>query len=163
MGLDMYLIRKRKNIKEAIENYDWYPDDEIAYWRKANQIHKWFVDNIQDGNDDCGYYEVKKEDLQELVDICNRIIRETKLIDGKVLSREYYENGEHIKEYEIGKVIDNQKLCEELLPSQSGFFFGGTDYDEWYFNDIEYTKNRLEAIIQLLEWDLYDVYYGSSW
>ena len=25
-----------------------------AYWRKANQIHNWFVTNIQGGNDNCG-------------------------------------------------------------------------------------------------------------
>lgn len=26
---------------------------EIGYWRKANHIHKWFVDCVQDGEDDC--------------------------------------------------------------------------------------------------------------
>lgn len=25
---------------------------EVAYWRKANHIHNWFVQNIQDGIDD---------------------------------------------------------------------------------------------------------------
>ena len=39
MGLDMMLI---------------YEDNQIASWRKANAIHKWFVDNVQDGVDDCG-------------------------------------------------------------------------------------------------------------
>lgn len=41
-----------------------------AYWRKANQIHGWFVDNIQKGADDCGEYYVSKDKLQELLDTC---------------------------------------------------------------------------------------------
>ena len=24
----------------------------LGYWRKANHIHKWFVDHVQDGDDD---------------------------------------------------------------------------------------------------------------
>ena len=36
MGLDMMLV---------------YDGDQIASWRKANAIHKWFVDNVQDGVD----------------------------------------------------------------------------------------------------------------
>ena len=32
-----------------------------AYWRKSNQIHKWFVDNVQGGEDNCGDYYVSHE------------------------------------------------------------------------------------------------------
>jgi len=39
---------------------------EAMYWRKANAIHKWFVDNVQEGTDDCGNYSVSKEQLEEL-------------------------------------------------------------------------------------------------
>ena len=35
-----------------------------AYWRKSNQIHKWFVDNVQGGNDNCGEYYVSHEKLK---------------------------------------------------------------------------------------------------
>ena len=41
-----------------------------AYWRKANQIHKWFVDNIQGGNDNCGEYYVSQDKLIELLALC---------------------------------------------------------------------------------------------
>lgn len=167
MGLDMYLIRKKKSKrnKQVYDNLEW--ESEIAYWRKANQIHKWFVDNVQDGVDDCRDYLVKKEDIEELVAICNKILKETNLIDAKVLVRDYYhyENGEreHIKEYGQGKVVDKPEMCEELLPTQSGFFFGGTEYDEWYIDDIKYTRDRLQAILDLLDFDKWDIYYGSSW
>jgi hypothetical protein len=47
-----------------------------AYWRKANQIHAWFVENVQRGVDDCGDYYVSREKLQELLDLVNRALAE---------------------------------------------------------------------------------------
>ncbi len=38
-----------------------------AYWRKVNAVHKWFVDNVQSGEDDCGEYYVSHEQLKELL------------------------------------------------------------------------------------------------
>lgn len=90
--------------------------EEAAYWRKANQIHNWFVQNVQDGEDECNPYDVSIEQLQELVDTCK-------------------------------KVLANPELAQELLPTQSGFFFGGTDYDEWYVQDLENTVKQLEPLI----------------
>ena len=47
---------------------------QLMYWRKANAIHKWFVDNVQKGTDDCGTYEVSTDKLKELLDIINEIL-----------------------------------------------------------------------------------------
>ena len=38
----------------------------VMYWRKANAIHNWFVENIQDGVDNCGEYAVPRTSLEEL-------------------------------------------------------------------------------------------------
>lgn len=46
----------------------------VMYWRKANQIHKWFVDNVQNGVDDCGQYFVSSDSLKELRDLCNNVL-----------------------------------------------------------------------------------------
>lgn len=48
--------------------------EEVAYWRKANAIHQWFVDNVQDGEDNCGTYFVSADNLRELVYICKVIL-----------------------------------------------------------------------------------------
>ena len=45
-----------------------------AYWRKANQIHKWFVDNVQGGEDNCGEYYVSDEKLRELRETCRQAL-----------------------------------------------------------------------------------------
>jgi hypothetical protein len=64
MGLDMYL-----NVKSSYDH-----EDEIGYWRKANHIHQWFVENVQAGNDDCASYPVTQVQLSELLEVCNRVL-----------------------------------------------------------------------------------------
>ena len=138
MGLDMYLegvryisqyeringklvkTRKRQIIKTL----------EI-YWRKANAIHNWFVENVQEGEDDCRCYELEKEQLIELRNTCK-------------------------------KVLKNDSLKEELLPTQGGFFFGGTDYDEYYYNDLKETIKDIDRLLSMNnEYDWFE--YSSSW
>lgn len=85
---------------------------EIGYWRKANHIHKWFVDCVQDGEDDCEKYEVTKSNLLDLKAVCEEVLS--------------------LKGKDEGKI-------EEILPTESGFFFGSTSYDEYYFSDVEET------------------------
>lgn len=90
MGLDMYLTAKRyiydfdddgKALREQLE--DLKVNDmrvkeisyEAGYWRKANQIHKWFVDNVQNGVDNCGEYLVTTEELEKLLEQVNEVLR----------------------------------------------------------------------------------------
>lgn len=47
---------------------------EAGYWRKANAIHAWFVENVQNGDDDCREYEVSDEQLQELLAIVEQVL-----------------------------------------------------------------------------------------
>ena len=47
-----------------------------AYWRKSNQIHNWFVQNVQRGQDDCGEYYVSHEKLEELRELCRKVLFE---------------------------------------------------------------------------------------
>lgn len=101
-------------------------------WRKANEIHAWFVKNVQDGEDDCEEYEVYIEQLAELVRLCK-------------------------------EVLDDHSKAEELLPTQEGFFFGSTDYDEYYFGSLEDTIEKLTPFITDPDWQKWDFYYQSSW
>jgi hypothetical protein len=108
---------------------------EFKTWRKANQIHKWFVDNIQDGVDECQESRVPVGKLYKLRDLC-------------------------------AEVVADPSRAQDLLPSQSGFFFGGTEYDEWYHRDVKETLDWLNDLLlkdtldTLKDWDFY---YRSSW
>lgn len=177
MGLDMYLYAKRfiwhneEELRELINKCITCPvsDEpkyviyEAMYWRKANAIHAWFVKNVQDGEDDCGHYYVSIEDLTKLRDICAAVIENTKLKSGSIKIGEVSTNGgEFIPKFKDGLVIENVKDIEELLPTTSGFFFGSTDYDEYYLRDIKYTKEGLDKILNsdMKDWDFE---YHSSW
>ena len=103
---------------------------EAAYWRKSNHIHKWFVDNVQEGKDDCGNYYVSRDDLTNLKETCL-------------------------------KILEDHSLAAQLLPTQSGFFFGGTAYDDWYFADV---KSTVDMIDRALSFDnKWSFEYRSSW
>lgn len=138
-------------------------EEQVAYWRKANQIHNWFVENVQEGVDDCGAYEVSKEQLEDLLDICNLIKDECRLKKGVVTNGYTYENGEKKPILEEGEYIENPEVAEKYLPTTSGFFFGGTDYDQWYMEDIKYTIEVLTKVLEETDFETYMVAYSSSW
>ena len=173
MGLDMYLDRKvyiwsddRNKLtisgtKEKI-NLDKvkYIIEEAGYWRKANQIHNWFVQNVQDGDDDCGDYYVSPDKMKELLQLCKEVKAASKLVKGKVQNGTRWENGKSEPIMEDGEYIEDPSVAQELLPTGSGFFFGSTDYDQWYLQDIEDTIKILE---EALEDEEGDYQYHSSW
>ena len=154
MGLDMYLSGKRYLSKyfdatdsdkvSAINDIFGIAGEEdndygaqevtfrLAYWRKANAIHKWFVENIQEGNDNCGEYYVNREQLTELMELCESILK-------------------------------GEKLARQDLPTASGFFFGSTEYDDFYKEDLQHTANRIKKILGDSALMKVDFYYSSSW
>ena len=139
--------------------------ENVAYWRKANHIHNWFVENVQDGIDDCDYHdEVTKATLVKLLNICNIVIEHSELVEGKVTNGySYNDNMEKVYNYTDGKYIKDPSVAMELLPTTSGFFFGGTDYDEWYYKDVEYTAETIEKILETTDFEKEMIYYSSSW
>lgn len=138
--------------------------EQVGYWRKANQIHNWFVNNIQDGVDDCGYHrEVTEDDLNELLDVCQQVLNSCEMVDGKIQNGTSYENGKMVPIMEDGKYVKDSSVAEELLPSTSGFFFGSTQYDEWYIEDIKKTIDIITKVLETTDFDTQMLYYVSSW
>ena len=166
MGLDMYLYLEKYESEYTVpekEREEWkknfFPPEmeklgeklkardrlvketnyQVAYWRKANAIHEWFIKNCADGEDDCFRVWVSEEKLEKLLVICSEVL------------------------------ADHSK-APELLPTKSGFFFGSTDYDEWYFADVEETV-MLDPVVEFLtemkrkkkgEY-CYEIFYQASW
>lgn len=139
--------------------------EQVGYWRKANEIHNWFVKNVQDGEDDCGYHnEVTKEILEELLDICQIVLNNCELITGKVENGySFDDNGNRVYNYIDGNVVADPSIAMELLPTQSGFFFGGTSYDQWYVDDIKDTIDIITKVLETTDFDKEMIYYVSSW
>ena len=91
---------------------------EVAYWRKANQIRQWIVNHT----------EMKKEDNCEIIPMTKELLEQL------------------VKD--CAEVIANPKCATKIMPTSSGFFFGSTEYDEWYFQDL---RNTIEQVGEILE------------
>lgn len=156
MGLDMYLTAKVRTyrtygdekaspLREALEaaalaaglgasdNIDAIElSRECGYWRKANAIHGWFVDNVQGGKDECQPSYVSREYLAKLRDLC-------------------------------AGLLERQDEAEALekLPPKSGFFFGNTGVNEWYWHDLATTVAIIDKALKLPEEVGFE--YQASW
>lgn len=144
MSLDMYLSKntyvgssnnqlKITGIKSQIQIHRVkHITEQIAVWRKANAIHQWFVNNVQDGEDDNKPYFVSTEKLKELLKLCEQVL------------------------------IDPDR-ASELLPTQEGFLFGGTEYDNRYFQSLDYTVETLKNELDKGDDQLQEYEYQSDW
>ena len=146
MGLDMYLSAKQylwKHKEEEKAKRQQIADllgvkgmdaKEVSfdamYWRKANAIHNWFVENVQDGDDDCKEYFVETEKLEQLLADCNEAL---------------------------------ESHDSDLLPPTEGFFFGSTEVDEYYWDEIKNTKAELEKLLNHPSAKYWEFYYRASW
>jgi len=106
--------------------------EEIMYWRKANHIHRWFIQWCAEGRDECQEVYVPHDKLAQLVHACIR-------------------------------VLNDHKLSEELLPTTEGFFFGSTEYDEWYYKSLQEVVDTLTPEIDKGEGDNSYYIYRASW
>lgn len=56
-----------------------------------------------------------------------------------------------------------QNLLGNILPTTSGFFFGSTEYDEWYFKDVEYVRDKFSGLLETMDWDNESLYMHCWW
>jgi hypothetical protein len=163
-----YHISIARGVEKPVEINPTYLEVEVGYWRKANAIHKWFVENIQGGVDECQESFVDSGQLYELLGTVNEVLSSIHTVNGDVHSGTMYSTTGVEQLYTPGKIIINPEVCERLLPCGGGFFFGSTEYDEWYIKDLEDTKKILEEVLKDYEeaatksiW--YDYTYRASW
>lgn len=168
MGLDMYL-RARKYVsdygyQDAIERDQFegilsainldrddiceetpsaYVEVGVAYWRKANAIHNWFIENLADGVDNCEPVYVNRKDLVTLRDLMDDVLR--------------------VKDMQEANPDEALPTAEDILPTVGGFFFGDTEYDDWYWMQVEYTRDRLATILANPKFADFDFEYRASW
>jgi hypothetical protein len=185
MGLDMYLRASKyvsgysfrgeeesKVYARLVEMFDVqeYVDPDtpsgnveftVAYWRKANHIHQWFVDNVQGGEDECKPHYVSREQLRELREVCLRVLwlpTKSRTVEGNVIR----EGRISVEKRKVGLLTEAaQREAADLLPTQSGFFFGGTEYDHWYLEDVKRTVEQLDRALSMP--DDWSFEYQSSW
>ena len=147
MGLDQYMYKVKKELEEdyyehlgekvkdefGYEYYDIEPVlDEIAYFRKSNWLHGYMNRLCQSkmGHDieDCEYLILSQKDLIDFLNVCREVVE-----------------------------CDSVAIAEELLPPQSGFFFGSTAIDDYYFEDVQ---DAIDALSPFEDGDNRYAYYA---
>ena len=140
MGLDMYLNAKRflwhsedELGKKIAENFPEIGDKrvkeisvEAAYWRKSNQIHKWFVDNVQDSVDDCGNYDVSREKIKELLDLIDVVLGDRKKASALLPTESgFFFGSDKYDEFYFSDLEDTKKMLTDLIDEEK--------WQGWYF------------------------------
>ena len=175
MGLDMYLNKKiyvspqtvyltgmdleTKILANGVEYSKFNPEkvtyvtEEVAYWRKFNALHNWFVKNVQNGEDDCEEYSVYLEDFVKL-QLCLSLV-----LDAQNTCL-------------VGRLSEEERdvICCDNFPPTEGFFFGSREINDFYWEDVVSTKRIVESIIRQINQSIIDkdsllinYYYRSSW
>ena len=156
MGLDMYLYASkyeskskwREEDKEGIKGF--YPSELVDFQTDifernfASKHTKYQIGYWRKFN---ALHHYIVENFANGVDDCREIYLYTEDIE-QILNN-------------LKKVKDNKNKASELLPTKSGFFFGSTQYDEWYWEDVEYSIRLFEEVLKLPKG--IEIYYEASW
>lgn len=160
MGLDMYLGARRA---DGIV--------QIGYWRKANAIHGWFVRECADGVDECQEITVTREQLAQLRTDCNNELANRDNAVPTDESARVIVNPPNSGQELMDFIMENMKEQENLigttmtsgdpLAPTAGFFFGSTEKDEWYYQELLNTIDVLDSALGLP--NATEFVYQASW
>lgn len=126
-----------------IETYSVF--DQLARIVKANQIFNWFINNVTNGAIDDNYYDVSKDNLENLLSACNNVI------NGII------NNDNHL--------IVDEVIAHEILPimEQRGLFFGVDSYNEIYAQQVIEVSNIVNHILETTDFEKETVYFNAIW
>jgi hypothetical protein len=157
MGLDMYIkrvVRTNHSIDELrkIDNKEnLKPDLEEA--KPFLPLHKWsFGDYYSIFHEACYWRKFNAlhnwfvTNVQLGVDDC----------DSYELTEEHIEDCLNV----LKTVLETKD--SSLLEPTSGFFFGSTAVDDYYFQDVEGAISQLEELLTL-DWETNRFFYRASW
>ena len=156
MGLDMYLSGKRY-MSKVFRAEDEPKQNEIA--KLFPELEGWSgrwgdASPVKEVSIEVGYWRKANA-------IHDWFVREVQ--GGEDNCSPYYVAREQLVELKelCQEVLDNRGKAAELLPTASGFFFGSTNYDQYYFDDLQATIDIVDKCLTLpSEWDFE---YRSSW
>ena len=122
---------------ERVSRNDSSNRAEVHYWRKANSIHNWILKETgtpADFNAGDNGIELTKDMLIKFVEQAETVLKDK-----------------------------SDETSARLIPSCSGFFFGSTTYDEWYYEDIKNTAEKFKELINTFDFENYKLLYSCWW
>lgn len=120
--------------------------DQVGRIVKANQIFNWFINNVMNNDVSNKYYEVTKDQLQNLLDICIAIKNTITIINDD--------------EYKV-----NEEMAKAVLPllKIQGYFFGTSSYGIVYAKQVLNTIDVIANILETTDFEKETVYFNAIW
>lgn len=128
-------VKKNGVVRNDIKpNRICYITEQVAYWRKFNALHGWFVNECAGGLDECQNIYVDEDKLVELLETLKKVS------DNFTLAKEllppvqgFFFGGDEIDEYYKEDVNSTIKIIEELLKEHEqskeyGLYSGDFEY-----------------------------------
>jgi hypothetical protein len=158
MGLDMYL-----SVRKYVSQMDWSKDG-------AKEKNPVYTEMLQaNGLDKCTTHSAHAGANVEAVAVYWRKANAIhqwfvgNCADGEDDCRPMWVGREKLENLltTVKEAIETQDSSE--LPPSSGFFFGSTEVDEYYWEELEYTRKALEELLSVTEGEDIDFLYQASW
>ena len=152
MGLDMYLYKHT-----YVKNWSFQkPEEQHEITIKKGGVTRTDIkpERISYIVEQVGYWRKFNALHNWFIQNCN---------EGVDVCKEMYVNATQIEELMdiLRKILADKQLAEELLPTVDGFFFGGQEYSDYYFEQVQYTLELLEE--ETADGQIGDYYYYPSW
>lgn len=122
---------------EKVNRNDSRDKDEVHYWSKANSIHNWILKETGTSSD----FNAGDNDIEITKDMLIKFVEQAKTV---------------LKDR-------SDETSARLIPSCSGYFFGSTEYDEWYYDDIKDTAEKFLELVNTFDFEGYKLLYSCSW
>jgi hypothetical protein len=98
--------------------------EEFGYWRKANAIHNWFVENVQKGVDECQESYVDTEQLKNLLAIVNEVLENPSKAEQLLpTTKGFFFGSQEYDEYSFQDLRDTKAIIEKALAENDGTFY----------------------------------------
>ena len=111
-----------------------YITEQVAYWRKFNALHGWFINNCGGGVDECQDISVDEEKLKELLETLKEVSSNfTKAEELLPPTQGFFFGSDEIDEYYKEEVNSTIKIIEDLLEENEqskeyGLYSGEFEY-----------------------------------
>lgn len=148
MGLDMYLTGKRRLV-----GWNSTPETEELQRKIAPFIGGLNAETV---SFEAAYWRKASAIHRWFVDNAQ---------GGKDDCYENYVSKEQLSElaYLCAEVLKDKDKAAELLPPCSGFFFGSSDIDSYYFEQLRYTLDTIDNLLNNERLEHVEYSYQSSW
>ena len=120
---------KAKDSVDALINHK---QEQIAYWRKANQIRGWFQELLGEESNGVCKGKVSKENIESLLNTCKQVLADHSLAEKLLPTTEGFFFGSYeYDEYYFDQIKETVEICERVL-KEFDFDTNYLIYDEWW-------------------------------